>query len=211
MEGTKILLSAEELQLVQNTQWLLTKNNIIEKAKMLFGELAANLQQLTEKNRHRLPDAVPLFSPKVFKGEYYQGLPYVMLDYPRIFTKDEVFAVRTMFWWGNFFSVTLQLKGSYQQLFSNALISNKKVLSDHGFCVSVSDDEWRHDFELDNYQSLTSDAPSDLTSDAPSDVLPQALRRNFFKLAVRIPLSSWNNAVPAIAKYHEIIMSVLTN
>ena len=115
MEGTKILLSAEELSLVQDTHWLLTKNNIIEKTKALFGNLAESLVKQTSRYEDHFPQTVHLYSPKVFKGEYYEGLPYVMLDYPRIFGKDDVFAIRTFFWWGNFFSITLQLKGSYHQ------------------------------------------------------------------------------------------------
>ena len=38
MSPAKIQLSVEELQLVQNAQWLLTKNIIIEKVYTLFGE-----------------------------------------------------------------------------------------------------------------------------------------------------------------------------
>jgi hypothetical protein len=35
-----------------------------------------------------------------------------------------VFAIRTMFWWGNFFSVTLHMKGNYREHFQEKLIGN---------------------------------------------------------------------------------------
>ena len=114
---TKIHLSADELQLVQNAQLLLTKNTIIEKVYALFGELASELQQSSIYATRNLPAELLTLGPKISRGEKYKGLPYVMLDYPRCFGKEDIFAVRTFFWWGNFFSVTLHLKGKYQQLF----------------------------------------------------------------------------------------------
>lgn len=201
MDAAKILLSAEEINLVCDTHWLLTKNSIIEKTKGMFGELAAQLQRELDQNRHLLPEAVRLFSPKVFKGEYYQGLPYVMLDYPRVFTRDEVFAIRTMFWWGNFFSVTLQLKGSYQRMFTDALIKGKELLVRHNFHASVSGDEWRHDFEPENYQPLSSG----------DTLLQQAINGEFLKIAVRIPVAQWNDAANVIAGYHKMLVGLLTD
>jgi hypothetical protein len=201
MEATKILLSEEELNLVQDTHWLLTKNNIIEKAKALFGGLAASLQDEINSNASKLPEVIHLFSPKVFKGEYYQGLPYVMLDYPRVFTRDDVLAMRTMFWWGNFFSVTLQLKGSYQQQYGEKLLQNKRLLAEKGFYVSVSEDEWRHDFHPDNY------VPVELNNDK----LERAIKGPFIKLAARIPLSHWNDALQLVGEYQLAIIGLLAD
>ena len=56
--------------------------------------------------------AIVQSTPKIAKGENYLQLPYVLLDYPRCFDKENIFAIRTMFWWGNFFSITLHLSGS---------------------------------------------------------------------------------------------------
>ena len=83
--------------MVRNSQWLLTKNIIMQKAYLLFGEAAAGLQALlAEDSAHASTYILP--SPKIAKGENYLGLPYVILDYPRIFGKEDVFAFRTMFW-----------------------------------------------------------------------------------------------------------------
>jgi hypothetical protein len=199
MEVAKILLSPEELTLVQDTHWLLTKNNIIEKTKLLFGKLAASLQEKIEAKKEKLPQAVQLFSPKIFKGEYYQGLPYVMLDYPRVFSKDEVLAMRTMFWWGNFFSVTLQLKGEYQQMFAPSLLRNKEQLAEEGFHVAVSTDEWRHDFSADNYEQIN------------GGNLNKALDGPFVKIAVQVPLSHWNDAEKLVGAHQNALVEMLTS
>lgn len=197
MKHPKILLSQEELNLVCDAQWLLTKNTIIGKAKEMFAGLGELLREQVEGRRQLLPEAVELFSPKVFRGEYYQGLPYVMLDYPRVFTREHVFAMRTMFWWGNFFSVTLQLKGDYRRLFAEAISRNAGLLSRNDFYVSVSGDEWRHDFEPENYQPLL----------AGSNLLE---RGDFLKIAVRIPVTKWNEAAGLIAGHHAMLLGILT-
>jgi len=190
--NAKITLSQKELSMVQDSDWLLTKNSIIEKTKLLFGRLAASLQ------KEKLPDVVQLFSPKIFKGEYYQGLPYVMLDYPRIFSKDDVFAMRTMFWWGNFFSVTLQLKGKYQQLYGPGLLSNSDQLIKKNFHVAVSTDEWRHDFNADNYEQVN------------TENLSKALNGAFIKIAVRLPLSEWNDAERLMRMHQHFLIEILS-
>ena len=47
-----------------------------------------------------------------------------MLDYPALFKKDEIFALRTMFWWGNFMSITLLLSGGYKETFATVIEEN---------------------------------------------------------------------------------------
>ncbi|HYE56045.1 MAG TPA: hypothetical protein VD996_14445 [Chitinophagaceae bacterium] len=198
MEATKILLSEDELNLVLDSQWLLTKNRIIEKAKGMFGVLAAKLQEGVQHSA--LPRSVHLFSAKVFKGEYYEGLPYVMLDYPRVFSKDDVLAMRTMFWWGNFFSVTLHLKGMYVQQFGDALHRSKLLLAENEFYIGVGDDEWRHDFGSDNYRRVSVD----------ETVFERVLAEHaFVKVAANVSLSRWNEAVALLAEKQELMLQVL--
>src|SRR5688500_2015672 len=100
MDEAKIQLSPEELLLVQNADVLLTKQRIIGKVFNLFGELAEMLQ--TQIQTVSLSGPVIKLSPKIARGENYEGLPYVMFDYPRYFSREHVLAIRTFFWWGNF-------------------------------------------------------------------------------------------------------------
>src|SRR5450755_2986522 len=128
-------LSAEELALVADAGWIMTKNAIIAKVLVLFGELSGNLQEqwkaagweqhlagkeagMAMKDTGMLmrEAGMPIKEiletpPRISKGENYKGLPWVVLDYPRAFGRLDVLAVRTLFWWGNYFSVTLHLKG----------------------------------------------------------------------------------------------------
>src|SRR6185369_14445953 len=111
MDEAKIRLSQKELELVSNTEWILTKNEVITKAKLLLGSVLDEQIKWLSHHKLILPSEIKESSPKISKGENYRGLPYMVLDHPRRFDKEDVFAIRTLFWWGNFFSTTLQLSG----------------------------------------------------------------------------------------------------
>jgi hypothetical protein len=198
MDEAKIQLSQEEMDLVQNAQVLLTKQRIIGKVFNLFGEMADVLQK--EMETVSLPSAVRQLSPKIARGENYELLPYVMLDYPRYFSREHVLAIRTFFWWGNFLSVTLQLKGKYLQQYSASIFIHRLQLADAGFHFAVSDDEWRHDHSSDHYTAMNI---------LDADTIQQLLHRPFCKLSARIALSEWNYASVRFRDLYEVLTAVL--
>lgn len=198
MGVAKIQLSAEELSLVQNAGWLLTKNTIIEKVYALFGEVAHELRGNFEAGEGILPAEVLVPSPKISKGENYKGLPWVMLDYPRFFNREDAFAIRTMFWWGHFFSVTLHVKGKYKKQYQSTLLNNFSLLAQKQFYICVSAEEWRHEFEEDNYKLLTQ-----LNSSAVEEIL---LANNFCKLSAKISLPQWNQSKELLIDLHETVI-----
>src|SRR6476619_3541717 len=107
----KIQLSPAEQRLITNAEILLTKNRVLEKMWQLLSEMQQEMQQ-----------SAPTFSkphifqmtPKISRGENYLGLPYLILDYPRVFDRENIFVIRSFFWWGNFFSSTLQQSGNFK-------------------------------------------------------------------------------------------------
>jgi hypothetical protein len=199
MNVAKIQLSAEELSLVQNAGWLLTKNTIIEKVFALFGDIAHEVRDNFTATPDFLPSAVLAPSPKISKGENYKGLPWVMLDYPRLFNRQDTFAIRTMFWWGHFFSVTLHLKGLYKEKYQAQLLTNLPVLAAKPFYLCISGEEWRHEFEEDNYTPLTQ-----LNSSAVEKIL---LANDFCKLSAKISLPQWNDSKELLIDLYETIIT----
>ena len=151
MDVAKLALSEDELRLVTDPGIILTKNAIIAKVYLLFGELSELMQRDLI-----LPAEVATISPKISKGESYQGLPYVMLDYPRSFTVEHVLAIRTFFWWGNFFSVNLHIKGKYRDLYKRSLLRQFAFLATGEYAVAVGDDEWQHHTGSGDYRRLDS-------------------------------------------------------
>lgn len=152
MSLTKIHLSQEELRLVNDKQWILTKNNIIKKIMHLLSDLEQVQKDILDRSTS-IPAEVRKVSSKISKGENYKGLPWLVLDHPRWFEQDNYFAIRTMFWWGTFFSTTLQISGRYKSEFGQKLLERLKK-DETGFMLCINDDPWHHHFERDNFIAL---------------------------------------------------------
>jgi hypothetical protein len=186
MESAKIRLSAEELSLASDTGVILTKNAVMTKAGELLGEFASFLQESMREPTHAIADAIDP-GPKISRGENYLGLPYVILDFPRYFREHDIFAVRTMFWWGSLFSMTLHLKGNYRGHFKTRLTAAREHLAATGHYIAVAEDEWEHHFGEDNYLPL-----SDLDAEEWEQLWNA---RTFTKIALKWPVSDWNEGV----------------
>jgi hypothetical protein len=182
IESTKITLSAKELELVCNTDWILTKHSIIEKVYSIFGNLASTLQ--TQINNSNLPQEIKDTTPKISRGENYLRLPYVMLDYPRYFKPEKTIAIRTFFWWGNSVSIHLLISGEHKTKVENNFQEFFKSLQEKNYAVCVADTQWQHHFENDNYLLL-----KDCTATEFSDILH---RKPFIKIGKEIALEQWN-------------------
>jgi hypothetical protein len=103
------------------------------------------------------------------------------------------FAIRTFFWWGNFCSITLQLKGKYQALFN----AESFVLNSTDWFICTNTDEWQHHFRQDNYQPLA------------TFPIQQIQQLPFIKLAKKIPLEKWDNMeVFCVHTFSEIMKAV---
>ena len=183
--------------LVMQPGWILTKNSIIKKVVGLFAALSDEYRGLLQS---------PI-SPKISKGENYQGLPYVMLDYPRLFGREDVLAVRTFFWWGHAFSVTLHLKGEYLRRYRPLLRRGWAVLAEAGFHVGVSDDEWRHEHVPENYRPIVS--ADDLDGDALRD--DEGSDLTFLKLSAACGLERWEEAQTILGGLFRVLVDVLAD
>ena len=180
MTPTKIKLSTTELGLLTNPSFILTKNAVIEKVYAFFGQMAAIFTNELTTNKW-LPKEVIATSAKIAKGENYQGLPWVMLDYPRLFNKEDTFTIRVFFWWGNFVSITLQLSGKYQQAYQPQIIQNLTLTQNNNWQLCCNANVWQHHFQPNNYKAFKSFTNQELKG------LP------FIKLAKKIPLKEWDN------------------
>jgi len=200
-DKSKLMLSEEELQLVNATKWILTKRIIIEKVNGVFAGLAEVMKAKAGDEKKWLPPAVNASTPKIAKGENYLQLPYVLLDYPRCFDKENIFAVRTMFWWGNFFSCTLHLSGSYKVKFEQALQNNVGVMQKNNFYICINKYEWQHHFEADNY------LPVNKLNEA--EIKKIITQQHFIKVAAKFSLHQWNEIDVLLEKSFTDILHLL--
>jgi len=195
MNQAKIRLSSSEMELVKNADWILTKNGIIQKVKDLFAALRYLQEEtLYESLEGVMPEEVLASSCKISAGEQYRGLPWVVLDHPRFFSKTDIMAMRTLFWWGRTFSVTMHLSGVYKKKYEQKIIQSYPQLkaasdpaaagltaSDYFICINTT--EWEHHFEEDNYKPVSA-----CSAEEWERII---CGQSFLKLSKRIPIDAW--------------------
>ncbi|MBC7872567.1 MAG: hypothetical protein H7Y01_01150 [Ferruginibacter sp.] len=203
MGEAKIRLSQTELELVTSADWILTKNAILQKVKILLAGLQEKQQPLLVLFSPGLPPEVLKSTPKISKGENYNGLPYLLLDYPRIFTQQNIFAIRTMFWWGHFFSITVHLSGVYKKMMEQKIIDSYDLIKENGFYTCVNDNQWEHHFEKDNYTRL---------DELPAVDFEQRVKQEpFIKLANKISLEQWDESGEILLRYFKQLIQLLAD
>lgn len=181
MMRAKIQLSPAEQRLVTNAEIILTKNSVMAKVKSLLEEVQSEM--VTQAPTFSKPHIFHM-PPKISRGENYLGLPYLVLDYPRIFQQETVFAIRTFFWWGRLFSSTLQLSGAYKNEALPNIEAAYPTFSGHH--IGVNPDPWQHHFEPDNYQPIAALEYGDFKK-----LLHQ---QSHLKIAARLPVGEWHVA-----------------
>jgi len=182
--NTKIILSDTELSNVNDTSWILTKQKITQKVFELM-KLQVDFLSVYGKSllgSFALPEIIASV-PRISKGENYLGLPYVMLDYPAVFSKNDVFALRTMFWWGHHFSMMLLLEGSYKKMAAPGIAELLKKNKENIF-ICVHDNQWQHSFDAENFKDAALISPQEM------DTI--IFDKKFIKIGLKYSLQNWN-------------------
>lgn len=173
VRSPKLALSTAEWQLAFEDQFILTKHRIIAEVYEIFGCLADEFRELAKPLAMQYPQAFA-GHPKISKGEQYEQMPWVMLDYPRCFDTEGHFAIRCFFWWGQHFSIRLHTSGKYATAFSPAVLR----LGQKGWMTGWSSDPW--DYQLPNTRWK---------------VVGQETPENGWLLAAqKIPVTNWSQA-----------------
>ncbi len=179
------LLSQQESDFLSDSEIFQTRRRVSEKIIELFGECARQMESALEHYGKFLPSAVYSSRPKISKGENYLGYPWTVLDYPRYFKGEDVFALRTLCWWGNYFSITLHLGGSFASALLPAALNRIDHLPGTQTAISVSKDPWQHHSGEDNFR-----IPDD-ENEARKLIEHCQRSYGYFKLMKRFELSEW--------------------
>ncbi|HEY1114875.1 MAG TPA: hypothetical protein VGE66_15000 [Chitinophagaceae bacterium] len=154
MEEAKIQFSRTEMELMNNADVILTKNRVLQKIKHLLEGLQTEMLYAVNRTPGLYVSPLLESTPKISRGENYLGLPYLVLDYPRQFDVVNIFAIRSMFWWGNFFSSTLQLSGDYKEEYLPNIEGAYESLARNKYFIAIHEDPWQHHFEEDYYKRI---------------------------------------------------------
>ncbi len=196
--SVKIHFSANELQLLGDVSFLSAKRQLTEKLYELMSALSEKMKASELHQYFSYPEGVDFQRGKISKGENLDGLPYVLLDFPRLFNHENVFAFRTLFWWGNYFSFTLHLKGEPLDKYRKPILMNFEKLKNKGIKVYTGNDEWQHDWRDEKYVLLEK---------ADKNIF---LNHGFIKLSASLPLSKHEKFLKEGVKNYERFLKLLT-
>jgi hypothetical protein len=104
-----------------------------------------------------------------------------------------------MFWWGNFFSISLHLSGEGFKMITN-FDEGVSFLQAKDFSVCLNENEWEHHFEPTNFVKIRS-----LTE---KEILKLA-ENKFFKIAKKTGLEEWDSAATFLEKGFEDIVQFI--
>ena len=149
-------LSDEQLDFLKDDVFLPAKITITQKLTDLLNYTGQEIRKAWQQANWPLPCHIQQM--KVSRGENYLALPYLVLDYPATFSKENIFACRTMCWWGQFFSFTLHLQGNYLNERRTAIQQHQQLFIDskQDWYIGVNDSPWQYHFKADNYRSVKS-------------------------------------------------------
>jgi hypothetical protein len=204
MNESKLHFSQSELELVCNADVILTKNKIMQNMKFLLEEVSNEMVRFSS-DYPSLSEHHSFFniSPKISRGENYLGLPYLILDYPRNFFHDNIFAIRSFFWWGNFFSSTMHLSGDYRAEFLNKIMDNYETLVQHNFYINNNIDPWQHHFQESNFILIKNLSVRDFNK--------LCTENQHLKISINWPLKEWDGTTNKFIESWNFFLNILHN
>ena len=184
--------------IIQSSEYILIKLSVMEKVKQLLTEFVPVIDDLIIS---RLPVEIQgvLMHAKISKGENYQQLPYMILDHPRFFNGENILALRTMFWWSKFVSITLHLSGTWLAQFRSKLADSYNEACKYMVCINT--EQWHHHFGNDNYTAVAS-----MNEDKWKSIIQGA---DFVKIAIYFPLEKWESFPELLEQVYAEISEML--
>lgn len=187
---------------MQDSSLLKTKQVVIKKMHQLLVNLNDQLRPVVLSKIKVLPTYALSKSGKISKGENYRDLPYLVLDFPRHFSQDAIFAFRTMFWWGNFLSCTLHLQGSTLERFRSNLMGNlPHADKDVFFCIAPT--PWEYHYEKNNFLPI-----NEISKEELSTIIKT---KEFIKISRKLPLEKYDQLATFAIETFEIFWKLIAS
>lgn len=200
MQVTNFNFSQGEASAICERNFFILKNSATQKIIDLFALLEKEM-----KNELMLYpiDVNELNSStgKIFRGENYRSFPYIVLDYPRLFSTNSIFAFRSMFWWGHEFSFTLHLQGQAFEKYKKSLNENFSHLPGKEVYFCVNDTPWQYNFDKENYLPL----------EEIIDRREELFTKPFIKISRKLNVDEYANAYDYAIESFKLFIGLLKN
>ncbi|MBC8047336.1 MAG: hypothetical protein H7Y00_11115 [Fimbriimonadaceae bacterium] len=140
----KSFFTNREKEILYDTEIFPLKRTATEKLYSIFGNLSTALKDTPIHKQFVFPPGTDTTTGKISKGENHLGYPYVILDFPKLFDKENLFAYRSMFWFGHYFSFSLLIGGDIMKQYTNHFFKNVESLHSSEIFFSIHQDPWGH-------------------------------------------------------------------
>jgi hypothetical protein len=172
-------LDPVELAVLKDREFMPVKQRVTQKLEQQLTQLGHDLLAEVERNGQHLPSAIRAQSPKLSRGENYQSYAYRVMDYPRVFGKEDMLAFRSMVLWGHPVGYHLMLAGQYRAHYREAMVQAIPRLPE-GYLLSAQRTPWRWepDHELLPAHQLTAETVAEIIE-----------ARAFIKVSYFLPLT----------------------
>lgn len=196
-------LSEAEFALLTDSQLFETKQLVLKKVMFLLGECEQQIQASLEVLPASAQQTLKSVSAKISRGENYKGSPWQVLDFPRIFAEEGMFALRTLCWWGKGFSMTLHLSGKQAKAYVPQLIAQQQRLASMGYRAYFGSDPWQHDFEDSGVLAL------EKIQVGESDLQRQLESHGFVKILKVFPFEEWETLPEKVRHCADTLFDIL--
>jgi len=147
--------SKPEIELMTDGELLLTKRKIMSKVADRFAALEGSFRQVVESRTDiEWPDDALTKAGKISRGENHKGLPYVVLDYPRLLTAGNTVHVRLLFWWGHYFGLSLHLAGHFWQTKKVGILKKLAALEAENIRFQTEGSPWENDVFSQDFREI---------------------------------------------------------
>lgn len=178
------------------------KRQINQKIYALFEQLKLQLKDTEQHKQFIFPPGTDNSTGKISQGENYDSFPWVMLDFPKLFNKQEIFAFRTLFWYGHYFSFSLVLAGGVAAYFLPQIIKGRSILNGKGLFFTKFDDPWQHAITAENC------LPVENVTD--EQFAKHVKEYGFLKIAAKINSADPEEILTNAEKFYSIFLTLLS-
>lgn len=196
----QLFFDNDETQFMFDAQLFERKRRVNQKIFELFEIIRLRLKDSSLHKQFPFPEGTDYHTGKISQGENYLGYPWVMLDFPRGFNKNAIFAFRTMFWYGHYFSAHIVIAGDgLSGVLSN--VAEKLRQTPDAVQFSCYEDAWCHDINKSTYNQAN--------QLSPEAIKLHAARHGYIKLSIKTTETDTENLATAVVAHYETMLQLL--
>ena len=178
--NTTHTFTTDELALLADQGFFRKKAAISVKIKQVLEDLHHRLEAEIASQSLLAPEGFDPQARQFVKGEHLEDFPYQYVDFPRLYTRENKFAFRSLVWWGHHVVFSLMVEGPLVKQYRRNLFNRYSEVADHDLCLCLSPSLW----EWKAGPGLT----LPITHSRRSEIAATLDHRTFFKIARFLPI-----------------------